>query len=311
MNSRDGVRVTTALAYLPLARSPSNLTIWPDTEVAEVVFERTRAAGVRLLDGTVIEAGCVVLSAGTYGSPPILLRSGIGPAEHLRSVGLPVRLDLPGVGANLVDHPAVDIDCGYRGATRTSPLLQSVATFRSRDVPPDAPPDLMLWVRDPSQPENSPQFTMDVVLLKPRSRGSIRLRSADPRDPPRIDLPNLREPSDLERLIEGYRRGWDVASQPQIRRLCSDPLPPEIRDDRELRRSIRQAAYSDPHVVGTCAMGPSPSDGAVVDGSGRVHGMERLFVADASIMPTVLSGFTHIPTVMIAERLSERIATLL
>ena len=311
MSSRDGLRVTTALAYLPLGRTPPNLTIRSDAQVSKVIFEGTRATGVGLLDGTAIDASCVVLSAGTYGSPPILMRSGLGPAEHLRSVGLPVRLDLPGVGANLVDHPAVDIDCGYRGAARAAPLLQSLATFHSSAVSRDAPPDLMLWVRDPSPPENPPQFTIDVVLLKPRSRGSVRLRSADPADPPRVELPNLREPSDVERLTEAYRRGWDVASRPRIRRLCADPLPAESGNDHELRRSIRQAAYSDPHVVGTCSMGLSPENGAVVDGSGRVYGTERLFVVDASIMPTVPSGFTHIPTIMIAERLSEQIAALL
>lgn len=202
MSSRDGLRMTTALAYLPLDRTPPNLTIRADAHVSEVVFERTRATGVRLLDGAVIEASCVVLSAGTFGSPPILLRSGIGPADHLRSVGLLVRLDLPGVGANLVDHPDVDIDCGFRGATRTAPRLHSVATYYSSGAPRDGSPDLMFWVLDPVQPGNSLQFSVDVVLLKPRSRGSVRLRSADPADLPRIDLPNLREPSDLDRLAE-------------------------------------------------------------------------------------------------------------
>jgi choline dehydrogenase len=239
------------------------------------------------------------------------MRSGIGPAEHLQSVGIPVRLDLPGVGANLSDHPGADIDCGYRGVFRTAPLLHSIATFHSRGAASEAPPDLMLWVTDPGAPENPPQFWIDIVLLKPHSRGSVRLRSADPADPPRINLPNFREPSDLERLAEGYRRAREVASLPEIRSLCDDPLPPEIGDEEELRRTVRHGAYSVPHVVGTCSMGPSPDDGAVVDRSGRVFGTERLFVVDASIMPTVPSGFTHIPTIMIAERLSEQIAALL
>lgn len=310
MSSRDGVRVTSATAYLQVDRMPPNLTIRPDTQVAHVVFEGTRATGVRLVDGRVIGASCVVLCAGTYGSPPILMRSGIGPAEHLRSVGIPIRLDLSGVGANLADHPGTDLDCGYRGAARTAPLLHSVATFHSRAASNDGPPDLMLWVSDPSPPENAPQFTIDIVLLKPDSRGSVRLRSADPTDPPRIDLPNLREPSDLERLGDAYRRAREIAGHPAIRRLCSEPLPPEIRDHQELLRAIRRDAYSVPHVVGTCSMGRSPADGAVVDRAGGVFGTERLFVVDASIMPTVPSGFTHIPTIMIAERLSEQIAAL-
>jgi choline dehydrogenase len=309
MNSRDGSRATTASAYLPVGQTPPNLTIRADSQVSDVVFAGQRATGVRLLDGTVIEASCVVLSAGTYGSPPILMRSGIGRAEHLQSVGIPVRLDLPGVGANLSDHPGTDIDCGYRGAFRAAPLLHSVATFHSSGRSTNAAPDLMLWVTDPDP--NPPMFWIDIVLLKPQSRGTVRLRSADPADPPRIDLPNFREPFDLERLAEGYRRARDVASLPEIRRLCADALPAEITDDDELRRSIRRNAYSVPHVVGTCSMGTSPEDGAVVDQSGRVFGAERLFVVDASIMPTVPSGFTHLPTIMMAERLCEQIAALI
>jgi choline dehydrogenase len=306
MSSREGIRVTTADAYLPLGDTPPNLTIRPDAHVADVLFERTRARAVRLLDGTVIEAGWVVLCAGTYGTPAILMRSGIGPAEHLRSVGIPVRLDLPGVGANLADHGGVDIDCGYRGPARAAPILHVVATFHSAAASSDEAPDLMLWLSDPRG--DPPSFEIDVVLLRPRSRGSVRLRSADPSDPPVIELPDRRDPFDVERLVEGYRRGLEVAGGPQVRRLCTDPPSPDIRDPHELPELIRADGYAFPHVVGTCSMGPRPEDGAVVDASGRVHGTERLSVIDASIVPNGPSGFTHIPTVMLAERLSEQIA---
>jgi choline dehydrogenase len=121
MNSRDGVRVTTADAYLPVGGTPPNLAIRPGAQVAGVVFEGTRATGVRLLSGPVIEAGWVVLCAGTYGSPAVLMRSGIGPAGHLRAHGIGIRVDLPGVGANLADHRGVDIDCGYTGPARARP----------------------------------------------------------------------------------------------------------------------------------------------------------------------------------------------
>ena len=311
MNTKDGVRVSSAAAYLPLGHTSPNLTIRPDAQVANVVLDGTRATGVRLLDGTIIVASLVVLCAGTYGSPPILMRSGIGPAEHLRSVGVPVRVDLPGVGANLADHPSTDLDTGFRGAARTAPLLHSAATFHSATASTDEPPDLMFWVADPGSPEDPPQLTIDILLLKPLSTGRVRLRSAVPGDAPRIELPNLREPFDLERLAEGYRRAREIAGHPDLRRLCPEPLPPEIAEDQELRSTIRRSVYSVPHVVGTCAMGPSPNDGAVVDGSGRVHGTEALFVVDASIMPTVPSGFTHLPTIMIAERLSEQITAVL
>jgi choline dehydrogenase len=309
MSSRAGVRVTTADAYLPVGRTPPNLTIQPDAHVADVVFDGTRAVGVRLLDGAVIEAGWVVVCAGTYGSPAILMRSGIGPAEDLRSVAVPVRLDLPGVGTNLADHGGIDIDVGYRGPTRTAPILHLIATFHSTAAATDEAPDLMLWLSDPRG--DPPVFEVDVVLLRPRSRGTVRLRSADPTEPPSIELPNLRDPFDVERLAEGYRRGHQVASRPELRRLCDAPPSPESRRSDELPDLIRAEGYSFPHVVGTCSMGSVPDEGAVVDSAGRVHGTERLSVVDASIIPNGPSGFTHIPTVMLAERLSEQIAALL
>jgi choline dehydrogenase len=309
MSSRDGIRVTTADAYLPVGRTPPNLTIRADAHVAEVVFDRTRATGVRLVGGAVIEAGWVVVCAGTYGSPAILMRSGIGPAQHLSSVGIAVRLDLPGVGANLADHGGVDIDCGHRGPARTAPILHLIATFHSAAAASDDAPDLMLWLSDPRG--DPPIFEIDVVLLRPRSRGTVRLRSADPTDPPRIELPNLRDPYDVQRLSEGYRRGLEVASRPEVRRLCGAPLSPQTRGADQLTDLIRAEGYSFPHVVGTCSMGPRPDDGAVVDAAGRVHGTERLSIVDASIVPNGPSAFTHIPTVMIAERLSDQIAALL
>jgi choline dehydrogenase len=201
------------------------------------------------------------------------------------------------------------IDTGYHGAGPEGPVLHSVATFHSATTPIAAPPDLMFWLADPDDPEDPPQFPIDILLLKPLSRGSVRLRSADPADAPRIDLPSLRE-SDVERLAEAYLRARDVAAEPSIRRLCPTPLAPAIRGRKALLEKVRRGARSIPHVVGTCAMGPSPDDGAVVDGGGRVYGTKGLYVVDASIMPTVPSGFTHLPTIMIAERLSEEIATL-
>src|SRR5205823_15099790 len=137
----------------------------------------------------------VVLSAGVYGSPTILLRSGIGRHGEL--------VDLPGVGENLIDHPSVSLDCGYVGPARAEPLLQVIATWHSERRPRTEAPDLMLWVGDPEGAP--PAFEIVVVLLRPRSRGAVRLRSSNPLDPPLIELPNLDDPADLARLVEGYR----------------------------------------------------------------------------------------------------------
>lgn len=311
MSSRQGARVSTADAYLPAQGTRRNLVIKPDAHVAAVVFDETRATGVRLMDGSVVEAGWVVLSAGTYGSPLILMRSGIGPAEHLRSLAIPVLLDLPGVGENLIDHPGIDLDCGFRGQARAAPILHVIATFRSSTAGGDAP-DLLLWLSDPRGPMGGAAvFEIDTMLLKPRSRGSVRLRSADPAAPPRVELPNLRDSTDVERLGEGYARALEVAAHPAIRRHCVEPPPSGLPDADELRAAVRANFGSFPHVVGTCAMGPRPEDGAVVDASGSVHGAERLSVVDASIVPVAHSAFTHVPTIMLAEKLSETISSLL
>lgn len=289
MNVLDGERVTTADAYLPPGGTPPNLTVRADAFVDRVVFDGTRARGVLLADGSSVDAGRVVLCAGVYGSPAILLRSGIGPDGQL--------VELPGVGANLADHPSVYVDCGYSGAARGVPVLHAIATWHSEGRPTDETPDLMLWLSDPEG--DPPAFEIGVVLLRPRSRGTVRLRSSDPLDPPVIRLPNLEDPLDVERLAEGYRRAVAVANRPELRRYCSGSAPAEPED---LEALIRAEVSSVPHTVGTCAMG------AVVDATGTVHGVDGLSIVDASIMPDVPSGFTHVPTIMIAELLSERLA---
>jgi choline dehydrogenase len=309
MSARDGIRVTAADAYLPLGATPPSLAIRADAQVADLLFDDTRATGVRLLNGTVIDAGWVVLSAGAYGSPAILMRSGIGPAEHLGSLGIPVRADLPGVGANLADHAGVDIDCGYRGPARDAPILHLLATFHSTSAVSDEAPDLALWLSDPRG--DPPIFEIDVVLLRPRARGTVRLRSADPGAPPLVELPNRGDPFDVQRLVEGYRRGLEVAGRRELRRLCTEAPSPQTRNAREQSDLIGSEAYSFPHVVGTCSMGPEPYDGAVVDASGRVYGAEGLSVVDASIVPNASSAFTHLPTLMLAERLSEQLVAQL
>jgi choline dehydrogenase-like flavoprotein len=292
MNVLDGRRVTTVDAYLPLGGTPPNLSIRAEAQVDRVAVDLGRAVGVRLADGTSVAAGHVVLCAGVYGSPAILLRSGIGPDGEVA--------DLPGVGANLVDHPSVYVDFGYDGAGLAAPALHTIVTFHSSGRPSAETPDLMLWLAEPT--EEDTEFGAEVVLLRPRSRGSVRLRSDDPLDPPLIELPNLDDPADVERLVEGYRRALEVAAQPVLRRQCSGPEPTE---PVALEAMIRSELFSIPHTVGTCAMG------SVVDAWGSVYGVDCLSVVDASIMPDVPSGFTHVPTIMIAERLSDHIASSL
>jgi choline dehydrogenase-like flavoprotein len=294
MSTRDGVRVTTASAYLAPGSLPANLHIRPDTQVASLGVDGARVVGVRLLDGSLLAADRVVLCAGVYGSPAILLRSGIGPAEELRGLGIDRVADLPGVGANLADHPAVDLELPHRGEARDTPILHTIATFHSAAAASarEGAPDLMFWIQDPADVAD-PWFGLDVVLLRPRSRGRVRLRSLDPGAPPSIELPGLREEIDLERLAEGYRRARELFEQ-------------EPMEAPALLAHVRENARTVPHVVGTCAMGPDPASGAVVDARGGVHGMDGLSVADASVIPIAPSGFTQVITIMLAELISER-----
>ncbi len=278
--------------YLPLAATPPNLTIRGDAHVDRAVIAGTEAVDVRLGGGRIVDAGHVVLCAGVYGSPAILLRSGVGPEGPLA--------DLPGVGANLVDHPSVYVDFGYQGSGRAAPALHTIATFHSSGRSSADTPDLMFWLADPT--EEDTEFGAEVVL----SAVLARIRAPALRRPARPAAHRAAEPeidrSDLERLAECYRRALDLAAQPVLRRHCAGPEPKEPED---LEALIRRELFSVPHTVGTCAMG------SVVDASGSVFGIERLSVVDASIMRDVPSGFTHVPTVMIAERLSERIASML
>lgn len=302
-NARGGVRVTTADACLRLDDPHPNLELRADTPVAALVVDGTDVTGVRLLDGTVITSTRVVLCAGTYGSPVLLMRSGIGPADHLKGFDIPVAVDLPGVGSNLADHPTPSIDLGFRGEFRTAPIIHSMATFHSSGANSAGPPDLALWL---SEPDGAPPAGyVDIVLLKPQARGSVRLSSADPCAAPLIALPEVRNGADVNRLCEGFERAWAVANDPRLRRLCADAPTPALPSAAELREFVRRETYSLPHTVGTCAMGPDPDGGAVVDPQGSVHGVAGLHVVDASIMPTAPSGFPHLITVMLAARLAE------
>jgi choline dehydrogenase len=310
-NVRDGTRMSTALTHLAPARARRNLEICADTLVDRVEVSGGRVRGVRLHDGQVLEASTVILSAGAYGSPAILLRSGIGPAAELRAFDLPVVADLPGVGANLVDHPLVAVDLPAASPRRRGPAFQVMLTMRST-LAATEPPDLHLFLAGPFDDASTPSgavFGIVTGLLRPRSRGTLRLRSTNPADPPGIDVAYLRHPDDITRMVEATLAARRISRTPPLADLVAGP---EINpgdsigdDDAEgLARSIRARVGPYHHPVGTCAMGPDPAAGAVVDARGAVHGIDRLFVADASVMPTIPSANTNLPTIVVAERIA-------
>ena len=309
LNCLDGIRLSTALTYLPRPGERPNLALRCDSEVLDLVIEGNRAIGARLADGGSVHAGSVIVCAGTYGSPLLLLRSGIGPASQLRDLGITVRADLGGVGANLADHTAVALELPYAAEPALAPLAQVVATLRSTQAEGDAP-DLQLIAFAPDAPgrDGPATFRLVAALLKPRSRGTLSLRSQRLEEPPRIELGYFREPADLDRLEEGLEIAEDLADRPELRALAAGRQwrgPEAARDAR--RDWIRRSSWTYHHPVGTCSIGPASDPAAVVDECGRVHGIDGLRVADASVMPDIPTANTHIPTLMVAERLAELI----
>ena len=310
-NVRDGLRMSTALTYLAPARPRPNLDVRADTLVDRILLEDDRARGIRLATGEVIEADSVVLAAGAYGSPAVLLRSGIGPADELRALGVPVAADLPGVGDNLADHALVSVDLPAT-TRRRGPAFTVLLTLRSSLNTSTEPPDLHLFLAGPFDDASQPSGGVAGVvagLVLPRSRGFVRLRSADPARPPRIDPAHLRHVDDVARMVEATREARRISRTSPLAELVAGPeIQPgtavDDADDAELARSICSRVSTYHHPVGTCAMGPDPGAGAVVDARGAVHGVERLWVADASVMPTIPSVNTNLPTIVVAERIA-------
>ena len=339
---RDGVRCSTAVAFLAPARGRPNLAVETEALALGVEVEKGRATGVRYSrrgqTHVARAAREVIVSAGAIGSPHLLLLSGIGPADELRAAGVKVVADVAGVGKNLQDHLISGI--GYRdkagiagnvsplslvgwlaryALTRRGPLASNVAEsggfVRTR---PDLPrPDLQLHFLPVGSPQESfddasfqpsgRAFTVLPVLLYPKSRGEVRLASADPARAPAIDPAYFSDDDDLRVLVEGQRLAQRIARSKVLDHCRGELLAPGADSDDEatLRDLIRRRTNTLFHPVGTCRMG---SDAAsVVDAQLRVRGVDALRVADASIMPTIVGGNTNAPTIMIAEKAADLI----
>jgi choline dehydrogenase len=307
VNTVDGIRQSTALTYLAQARTRPNLTIRSGALVDRLVVEGGRVVGVRLTepDETLL-AERVILAAGTFGSPAILLRSGVGPAAELAALGIPVETNRPGVGANLVDHPGVGVVfTTSTPAQAGAPLFQAILTVSS--APAAANPDLHIALgHRPGEAAGDPAIAwLWVALLKPRSRGRLRLRSADPAAAPIIDLGLLDHPDDLAGLLAGVRAARRLARTNPLAALLGEERYPgaAVADNGlQLAAAVRADVNTYFHPVGACRMGRVDDPWAVVDPQGRVHGIDGLWVVDASIMPTIPAANTNLPTIMVAER---------
>lgn len=312
MNVANGVRVNTGMAYLGHeVRARANLRIQGEALVDQLLFEGTRAVGVRLADGQLIRAREVVLSAGAYGSAAILLRSGIGPRADLADLGIPLRADLP-VGQRLKDHPF------YYNAYAARPELIGAQTpaigaklwTRSSLARPDEL-DLHITATHLFPHELSPTrvgFVLAVALTLPQSVGRLSLRSRDPLAAPRIDLNFLAEAGDRARLLEGIKLARKLGQGAPLAGLVHSELAPgpAAQDDAAITRSMLETLDTYHHPTSTVPMGRDGDAQAVLDLQCRVRGLQGLRVIDASIFPDTVSVATNITTIAVAEHAAAR-----
>jgi choline dehydrogenase-like flavoprotein len=317
----DGTtRVNSAFAYVDPVRD--RLLVVGDAPVERVLVRDGHAVGVAVRDGqqlVQIGASRVVLSAGAYGSPAVLLRSGIGPSGELAAIGVKPVLDLPGVGRNLHDQTCVEVHyegsseltaqtARHRAETGWQPHEQVIAKFPSVSCRQGF--DMHIYpVGGYSRDALTWFWFLGVACLKPLSRGSLRLTGPSLDDKILIDHRYLSDPGgyDRARLAEGVERVREVAGTPELRRLLGQETRPgpDVSGRQAIEHFIDHGAVHYYHPVGSCKMGPGSDPDAVVNAAGRVHGIEGLYVADASLMPAVTSGNTNMPTAVIGERIAQ------
>ena len=329
-------RSSTSVAYLRPAERRPNLTVQTGAQVLRIVVDQGRATGVELAGQGVLRAGEVILSAGAIGSPRLLQLSGIGPADHLRDLGIPVVFDQPNVGANLQDHVDLFVIAECTGPhtydrfakphlsawaalqyllTRKGPVASSLfetGGFWYAD-PNARSPDIQLHLGLGSGIEAGvaamPQggVTLNSAYLRPRSRGTVRLASADPLAAPLIDPNYWADPHDREMSIRGLKLAREIMRQDALKPfVLAERLPgPDVETDEDYFNYACAHAKTDHHPAGTCRMGADPH--AVVDPQLRFNGIAGLRVVDASIMPSVVSSNTNAATIMIAEKAADMI----
>ena len=335
VTQKNGERWSAAHAYIHPHGDRSNLDVRTKVRVEKILIEDGRAVGVRYRAGgatkEVRARGDVVLAAGAFGSPQILMLSGIGPGAHLREHGVNVTRDAPGVGGNLQDH--VDYVLCYKSGRRdvwglsavgardmwqawrqwkrdrtgmlTTPFAEGGAFLKTRgDLDrPDVQLHFVVGLVDDHMRKLhlGHGWSCHVCVLRPHSRGEVRLASSDVRDDPAIDMGFLSDERDLDTLEQGYRMTRQVCEAPALAPWRGKEMYTDGNETRdELRDILRSRADTVYHPVGTCRMGED--DGSVVDPQLRVRGIDGLRIADASVMPTIVGGNTNAPTIMIGER---------
>ena len=338
-----GERWSTTRGYLDPVRDRENLTIITKALVCKLILENNKATGVTFKDNknkifNIKSKKEVILCAGAVGSPHILMLSGIGPKDHLQSMGINLVVDMPGVGQNLQDHPDFmikykclkpvtlwpktkrlnSIGAGVQWLLTKEGMcasnhFDSVACIRSG--PGVEYPDLQLCISPIAMDDNSWQplkehaFQVHVGLMRTHSRGKIELRSNNPADPPRILVNYLKDKRDRELMRKGIHLVRELLDQPSFSDLKGEEIFPgdNCKSDADLDAKLNSHTTSQWHLACTARMGLKTDKYAVVDNSGKVHGITSLRVVDASIMPFAPNGNTNAPTIMIAEKISDEI----
>jgi len=311
VNVIDGVRQNTGLVYLTEeVRNRPNLEISGDVLVDRILFHGRRATGVVTESGVEIPADEVILSAGSYGSPAVLLRSGVGPAADLAELGIEIVADLP-VGQHLQDQPFYYNAYALKPeALDMRPAVGALLWRASSEAHGDQL-DTHIAVTHLLPPEYSPTggaITLSVAVVKPDSRGTLRLRSRDPREQPEIDCNFLAEHRDARRMLEGVKLARRIARNPALARFIElEILPGDAVGDDQLADVIASNLASYGHPCATVPMGGPDEPWAIVDSGGAVKGIDGLRVVDASIMPAVPSVAINPTTIMIAERIAKTV----
>jgi choline dehydrogenase len=345
LNVHNGWRRSTAVGYLRPNLSRKNLELMTRTHVWKILFEGRRAVGVEVeRDGKIQRIGArreLILSGGAINSPVLLLASGIGPAGELAQHGIEVKLDLPGVGKNLQDHYQASFAFRtHSGDTLNEAVINPVksarmalqwlftgtgqlavgateATLFAKSSPTEPVPDIQYQVLNFSSDSLKlglhrwPGFTFIFSVCRPKSRGEIMLRDAEGRMPPRILANYLTDPDDMRIMQAGFRIGRQIAATEPFRSLVTEQIRPNpaIESDDEIADFVRNIGSTVYHPCGTCRMGED--DGAVMDSSLRIRGIDGLRVVDASVMPAMPSPNIHPATIMVAEKSSDIIAQAL
>jgi choline dehydrogenase len=312
MNKRGRLRMSVAICYLEPARHRQNLTIRGACLTRRIITDGARATAVEIeADGAVevVEGERIVLSAGAIGSPAILMRSGIGPADHLREHGIAVVRDLPGVGANLDDHPMLGVSFRAKDDTLhpDDPLVQ--VTYRYTSSLGEERNDMQLMPGSQFEMSDGHMgYAISSVLERQKSTGRVTLTSADPHAAPRIENRYCEHPDDVARLVEGMHMGFEAGMRREFDHLNDGLLSPSeelLADDAALGEWCKRIAGSGFHPSCTAKMAPASDHMGVVDQYLRLRGFDNLYVADASVMPKCPRANIHLTSIMIGERMAD------